>query len=84
MESLVKTRKTTKPAQLAMVKQFLLNEKYGVYKGFYMAHKVLLESLANDDRDALFDICEGTLYRKLSDALDLVKERNLKLELINA
>ena len=50
---------------------------------FFLAYRCLLEAMAENDRDTLFDICEGNLYHKLSDSLDLVKERGLKLKLRN-
>ena len=50
---------------------------------FFLAYRCLLKALAKNDRNTLADICEGTLYRRLSDSLDLVKDRNLRLKLIN-
>ena len=61
----------------------MANSKQNVNLGFLLAYKCLLEALASDDRDALYEICEGNLYNKFSDALDLVSEKNLKLELLN-
>lgn len=84
LSSLVKTRPTTKPLQLAAVNTFVHNKKYMTNVGFFLAYKCLLESLAAGDRDTLNDICEGQLYHKLSEGLDLVEAKNLKLELLNA
>ena len=69
---------------LSMLEKFVGSSKRNVNLGFFFAYKCLLESIATDDRDALYEICEGNLYKKLSDSLDLVKEKNLKLKLLNA
>ena len=83
LNTLVKTRPTTKLTQLQVLESFVNSSKQELNVGFFLAYKCLLESLAADDRDALFDICEGTLYHKFSESLDTVKEKNLKLELLN-
>jgi len=51
--------------------------------GFFLAYKCLLEALEADDRDTLHEVCEGTLYHKFSEALDLVNEKDCKLKLVN-
>lgn len=43
----------------------------------------LLESLEADDRETLKEICEGDLYHKFNGALDMLKEKDLKLKLLN-
>ena len=66
-----------------MIERFVHSENHNVGQGFYLAYMCLLESLEADDRDALHEICEGKLYNKFSGALDMVKEKNLKLKLLN-
>ena len=80
---LIKTRETTKPGQLKMCQNFLATDKSQISLGFFMAYKCLLESLVADDRETLEDICEGDLYRKFSDSLDMLNEQEVKLELVN-
>ena len=84
LSSLVKTRPTTKPVHLAAVNSFVTSEKYNINVGFFLAYKCFLESLASGDRETLKDICEGQLYLKFSEALDLLDQKNLRLKLLNA
>ena len=84
LSELVKTRDSTNKMHLGMLEKFVGGSRSNVNLGFFFAYKCLLESLASDDRDALYEICEGNLYNKLSDSLDLVNEKKLKLKLLNA
>ena len=81
--TLVKTRKTTNALHLKALQTFVSQKHQDVNIGFFLAYKCLLEALESNDRDILFDICEGNLYHKFSDALDLMQERNCKLKLLN-
>ena len=65
------------------MQKYIESSQYKLNVGFFQAYKCLLEALAADDRDTIFEVCEGNLYHKLSESLDLVKERRLELKLLN-
>ena len=79
LSTIVKTRPTTKQAQLQVLEIFLNTSNQQLNVGFFQAYSYLLESLVLDDRDALYEICERTLYHKFCESLDIMKEKNLKL-----
>ena len=83
-KSLGQTKTGSNTKMLETIRNFVMNDReLNLSQGFKFAYETLVKSLADQDYDIVSQACEGNLSKAFALGLDTLREKKLKLNLLN-